>query len=105
MVAATVGVLVATSAGAVRTFETLHARRLDAQYRSNLAQFGCLVGQVHRLIPKGATVAVGGGYDGQVLGELLLRWADPTYGPHPQWVLTLDHRGSCAGEQVEAYRA
>lgn len=108
--AATVLILVAT--GAVLAFWVNRAVRTSAQlrplartYHANLEQFRCLTGEVRREVPRGAQVYIGGGYDGQVLSELVVRWVEPAPLARAAWRLSLVHTGPCTGEQIRASRA
>ncbi len=104
IVVASGAVLAVWVARAVRTSTQLGAPVLARQYRTNLEQFHCLVAEVHREVPRGSAVYIGGGYDGQVLSELVVRWAEPAPSGRAAWRLALRRTGPCAGEQVRASR-
>lgn len=107
-----VTVLILVATGAVLAFWVNRAVRTSAQlrplagtYHANLEQFRCLTAEVRREVPQGAQVYIGGGYGGQVLSELVVRWVEPAPPGQAAWRLSLEHTGPCAGEQIRASRA
>lgn len=105
-------VLVLVATGVVLAFWVNRAVRTSAQlrplahtYHANLEQFRCLTAEVRREVPRGAQVFIGGGYDGQVLSELVVSWVEPSPLARAAWRLSLVHAGPCAGEQIRASRA
>lgn len=90
--------------GEIRTTHRLSAARLDRQYWINLRQSECLTDEVHRLVPRGSTVYLGGGLDEQRLEELVVLWARPAPAHQASYRLTLSSAGHCAGQKVVAQR-
>lgn len=90
--------------GEIRTTARLAGTRLAHQYRINLRQSQCLTEEVHRLVPRGAAVYVGGGLDGQRLEELVVLWAKLAPARRAAYRLTLSSPGRCGGQEVVAQR-